>query len=406
MLMIVIPKDILNDLLEKAVRTQYAPVNFNAKDDGDVFFYSKNGNYSGVVILEGSEVSNNSYNIIIQSTPNDDVTKIMVKGFFVKDDIKYSQEIMIVPDQNTLFDRIKGLYETDKISNSVVTIIGLGSGGSPIAIELAKAGVMHFNLIDDDRIELGNVVRHVCGISDLGRFKTKAVKELMLNKNPYAKINTFEIAASTICEEIVRKCISESDVVLCATDNRESRLLINRLCIELDKICIYGGAFRRAYGGHVLRVRPKKSMCFQCFLQNFPDFANNVEISSEQQAAEIAYSDTIVPIEPGLSTDILPISLLMTKLTILELLKGKEHSMTSLYEDFECDFYLWLNRREEDSGFDAIVPLSSDSSDYTILKWYAISSSRNPECPICGSHLYKYSQEDLELFQSITTNPV
>lgn len=45
-----------------------------------------------------------------------------------------------------------------------VMIVGLGSFGSQIAIELAKAGVGSYSLWDFDRVELHNLARHTCGI--------------------------------------------------------------------------------------------------------------------------------------------------------------------------------------------------------------------------------------------------
>jgi tRNA A37 threonylcarbamoyladenosine dehydratase len=40
---------------------------------------------------------------------------------------------------------------------------------------------------------LPNVSRHICGVGDLGRYKTKAVKDALLAKNPYTKVETAEI---------------------------------------------------------------------------------------------------------------------------------------------------------------------------------------------------------------------
>ena len=59
--------------------------------------------------------------------------------------------------------------------------------------------------------------------------------------------------------ETIRPLIAAADVVICGTDSRPSKLLLNRLCIEENVVAVYGGAFRRAYGGQVLRVRPKTS---------------------------------------------------------------------------------------------------------------------------------------------------
>src|SRR5207237_3839927 len=94
--------------------------------------------------------------------------------------------VQAVPIREELFSRVHGLYETNVLAGKTVLIIGVGSGGSTIALELVKAGVGNFLLVDPDRVEVANVVRHLCGLSDLGRFKTKAIRDLILEKNPFA----------------------------------------------------------------------------------------------------------------------------------------------------------------------------------------------------------------------------
>src|SRR5579863_14824 len=61
------------------------------------------------------------------------------------------RSVQTVPIREELFSRVHGLYETDVLKTKTVLIVGVGSGGSTIAIELAKAGVGNFILIDHDR---------------------------------------------------------------------------------------------------------------------------------------------------------------------------------------------------------------------------------------------------------------
>ena len=201
-----------------------------------------------------------------------------------------------------------------------------------------------------------------------------------------------------------RKLVSEADLVFCATDNRFSRSLTNKVCIDENKTCIYAGTFRRAYGGQVLRVVPNKTMCYQCFIDTLVDDPLDQEISSVEQAREIAYSDRPVPIEPGLSADIAPISIMSVKLGILELLRGTNTSLSSLYEDLSGDLFQWLNRREPDTKFEQLSPMESDEATLRILSWYSVKGEKNPSCPICGNFLYgqdsSLTKQDIEKFAS------
>ena len=191
--------------------------------------------------------------------------------------------------------------------------------------------------------------------------------------------------------------IKKNDLIICATDNRESRLLINKLCIAENKVCIYGGTFRRACGGQVLRVIPHKTLCYDCFLSLLPDeLTNDYEISNQRQASRISYSDRVVPVEPGLSSDILPISTFITKLAILELLKDKEHSMKSLYDDFTCPLYLWINRREYQ--FSNLLPMEAEVDRMSIMRWYGVKVNRYEKCFTCGE-MPDLSESEYMIFQ-------
>ena len=97
-----------------------------------------------------------------------------------------------VPRKSELYTRSKGLLEVGALEAKKVLIVGLGSGGAPISVELAKAGVGHFILMDFDRIELHNIARHICGVNELGRLKVNAVKDAILLKNQIGRASCRE----------------------------------------------------------------------------------------------------------------------------------------------------------------------------------------------------------------------
>ena len=74
---------------------------------------------------------------------------------------------------------------------------------------------------------------------------------------------------------------SQADIVICAVDQRIPKLIINRICVEENTPCIFAGAFRRAYGGQILFVKPNQTLCYQCFLMLLPDQANDQEIANQ-----------------------------------------------------------------------------------------------------------------------------
>jgi molybdopterin/thiamine biosynthesis adenylyltransferase len=302
-------------------------------------------------------------------------------------DQRESLEVCFADVQPELATRRSGILETTVLRDKTVLLIGLGTGGAHVAIELAKCGVGNFILVDPDRLSVGNVVRHPGGISQVGRYKVNLIRDLIHEKNPDANVSSHSVAVGYENQDVIRTLVNRADVVVCGTDSRPSKLLINQLCIEARVMAIYGGAFRRAYGGQVLRVRPKQSPCHQCFIATMPEEASDIEISTAADAEGIAYSDRPVAVEPGLSLDVLPIANMVTKLALLELLADKDSSLNILKRDFDAPWYLWLNRPEPGTPYADWPPLSESSDEMTIHRWYGIYFERDTDCPACGNFL-------------------
>jgi molybdopterin/thiamine biosynthesis adenylyltransferase len=264
-------------------------------------------------------------------------------------------------------------------------VVGLGTGGIQIAINLAKCGVGSFYLIDPDRLEVGNICRHQAGISHIGRKKVLVARDLLLEKNPDIKVYPYPMKADETTKDKIQETIKNVDLIICATDNRESKLLINAININFKKPILFSGAFRRAYGGQILRVQPGEAACYHCFLLGMPDIETDQEISSVTNADEIAYSDMPVPIEPGLAIDVEPIATMTSKLALQELIKGKDSTLHMLDKDLSANWYFWINRPEPGTKYSAFPPLSDSIDEMAILRWYGVYFDKDESCPTCGN---------------------
>jgi hypothetical protein len=151
-------------------------------------------------------------------------------------------------------------------------------------------------------------------------------------------------------------------------------------------------------------------MCYQCFVDLLPDKADDQEIASEEQANRVAYEDRVVPVEPGLANDIAPIAIMCVKFGILELMRGTETTLASLYEDLSSAWYLWLNRREAGTDYAGLDPLDTEGSeDPRILAWYGVANEREPGCPVCGNFAslqldgHELTSAEIDVFASSAT---
>lgn len=332
-------------------------------------------------VRQADEMKSNEDTSVYAVFVNSDTKQVM---------ISHSEDNFVtefIPAKADLYSRSKGLLEIGVLAEKHVAIIGLGSFGANIAVELAKAGVGSFSLIDFDRVELHNLSRHACGINDLGRLKTNAVADLIWGKNPYAKIEKLPLDINEDID-LLHKEVQKADLVICATDNNRSRFCLSQVLVEEETSCIFGRAVTRAEGGDVFRYRPG-GPCYVCLIGNQWYDMQAEEITNEASArrdgriaAYVSPEQADVMVQVGLSTDIEPIVNMMVKLALVELSRGTDSGISMLDEELVYDYYMWANRRER--RHENWAPFPSAGNKPTILRWYGARIQRNEKCSVCG----------------------
>ena len=303
-----------------------------------------------------------------------------------------------IPTKENLYSRNHGILELGILENKRVMIVGLGSFGSQIAIELAKAGVGSFALMDFDRIELHNLARHTATTRDLGRLKTDVIREAIAGKNPYAHVDLFPIDINQHLETLLDEC-RKADLVICATDNNLSRINISQALINTQTPGIFGSALTRAEGGCVFHYQPG-GPCYNCFLGNGLISGAREEVSSVeagrrsgQIAAYTSPEDADAIVQVGLSADIEPICNMVVKLALVELSRGTESGISSLEKELIFPAYLWVNRRER--HFLRFGSFANPGDRPTIMRWYGIRMQKDENCVLCGKKHKLTVEQDL-----------
>jgi len=307
------------------------------------------------------------------------------------------ESVVVAPSPDAVFDRNRGLIESSRLKEKCVAIVGLGSGGSMIASHLVRAGVGRFVLVDRDRLEVHNVGRHVCGLDDLGRRKTRAMRDHILSRNPVADVRIFEGDIVTERDRFL-PILEGCDAIVGATDNNASRRVINRYAVENGVPAIFGRAYVRACGGDAIAVRPN-GPCYNCLFQGG---GPEEEVSSASSEQASAYADVEVVAEPGLAMDVAPIALFCARLTLAELTRGMDDlSIATLNEDLEAALYLWGNRR--DGQFSGWKPLGFSPSGLRVQRWYGMRAAVRPDCDVCRPEAFLASLR--ERAEPQDTNP-
>ena len=296
-------------------------------------------------------------------------------------------DVHFLPARPELYARGKGLLESGALASRRVAVVGLGSFGSQIAVELAKAGVGSFALFDFDRVEPHNLMRHTCGAQDLGRLKTDAIRDQVLGKNPYAAVDLFPVDVNRE-PALLGEEVGRADLVVCATDNNRSRFAIQGALLRSRRTGLFGRAVTRAEGGDVFRYRPG-GPCYGCLVGNGWFDARAEEISDEASArregripAYASAADAAAAVQVGLSADIAPVCNLMAKLALVELSRGTSSPLGALDAELVHDYWVWANRRER--HYANWAPFPTAGGRPSILRWYGARIARDPGCACCA----------------------
>ena len=80
-----------------------------------------------------------------------------------------------------------GSENINKLKNSTVAVFGIGGVGGFAAEALARAGIGHLVLIDNDTVSLTNINRQIVALhSTIGKYKTEVMRDRIADINPDA----------------------------------------------------------------------------------------------------------------------------------------------------------------------------------------------------------------------------
>jgi len=116
-----------------------------------------------------------------------------------------------------------------RFSAATVAVCGLGGLGSNIAIALARAGIGKLLLIDYDCVDISNLHRQQYKANQIGRYKTEALAENLLEIAPYTKVKT---VTAKITEENLGDILKRVDIVCEALDNAQSKAMLANGVLE------------------------------------------------------------------------------------------------------------------------------------------------------------------------------
>ena len=152
-----------------------------------------------------------------------------------------------------------------KILSSKILIVGVGGLGCPAAENLVRAGIGTIGLIDNDIVNLSNIHRQsLFSSKDLKKLKVNVAAKKLKEINPFTKIKIYK---SRLNQKNIKDIIKNYEVIICGSDNFETKFLINDYCIKLKKKLITGAISK--FDGHIFTFdfKDKKTVSLKNFYQ-------------------------------------------------------------------------------------------------------------------------------------------
>ncbi len=166
---------------------------------------------------------------------------------------RYSRQILLpaidVAGQECLFD-------------SKVLVVGAGGLGSSAIYYLAAAGVGEIVVFDDDEVDLSNLQRQIIhSEGSVGKAKVDSAKTAVeaLNSNI-----VFKAVNQKATKALLEKYIESTSVVVDCSDNLDTRLMVNEVCVEHRTPLVAASAIRFEAQLCVFDFRQSSSPCYAC----------------------------------------------------------------------------------------------------------------------------------------------
>jgi len=172
--------------------------------------------------------------------------------------------------QIRLFNHLQGnlsdaVITQKTISQSKVSLIGLGGIGSYVFYTLSAMGVGFLKCFDYDVVEESNLSRQILyDYSHIGKSKVEVAKEKSSQISPTTHYQFFNKKIDTIDD--CRFCCEDVDLIIVAADNPTPQLMLNctQAAFQLNVPILHGGSYTNNILIGPLLI-PGETCCLNCF---------------------------------------------------------------------------------------------------------------------------------------------
>jgi sulfur-carrier protein adenylyltransferase/sulfurtransferase len=154
-----------------------------------------------------------------------------------------------------------GIKGQEKLKHAKVLVIGAGGLGCPVLQYLTVAGVGNIGIAEFDMVDETNLQRQVLyGPEDVGKLKSIIAKKSLERINSLADLDIYNLKYN---RSNALRILEKYDIIVDATDNIESRYVINDACVILGKPMVHGAIYK--YEGAISVFNYMGGPTYRCY---------------------------------------------------------------------------------------------------------------------------------------------
>jgi hypothetical protein len=179
-------------------------------------------------------------------------------------------QVSIEPEATGIL-QLKDHWPAEELQRARVMLIGAGSIGSATAHALAGYGIGHLTLVDPDRLQWHNLVRHTSSRKHIGRAKVTALADELSILRPDTTVTPLALDVIEDADRI-RVRLPDTDLVVCAADGVAARRVTGHLARRAGLTTVLACVLEDGAIGEILRLRPwTQHGCLTCRRQNLTE---------------------------------------------------------------------------------------------------------------------------------------
>lgn len=254
-----------------------------------------------------------------------------------------------------------------------ICIVGVGSIGSNLAFDLAKAGVENLILVDPENLKPENVARHLCGMSETGSPKVQGVKRRIEQHLPHIRVEAHAKSLHQVLHDDPEELVG-SDLIISATGVTAVERRLNQIQQDTSDSPPILYTWVEPYGvaAHAILIAPGSSSgCFECCLSD--DLNNKFSVGMFQRGdATIREGGCQTSFTPYSAIDTAQASSLATRL-VIKWFENKATQGARLVWLGDLDFLSSVN-----------VPLNPMYSGKNSFSMHTFGIQKEHDCRMCG----------------------